>query len=253
VNRRSSLRWGVAIAVLYLVACVATIATGAHRLRPLYEGIGPAAPYRWVAPPAQFKATNLPPAHASELIDLTASGSPQIGGETSDGQLVLTIPAGAVPASTTQRAILVSITPFDPAQLGALPTGLHADGNAYRVTMAYSPSGQPIPASAHPVDLIIETPVPSVALLSSADGQTWARIADNHIPGRAAVFATFTNLGYFLAASGVPAVTEPVVPVVTRPVARGPRLLLVVIVGLVAVLSATAALIWRIGRRRRAG
>src|SRR5579863_10451195 len=86
VTRRGLLWSGAAVALVYLVACVATMATGGHALRPLYEGIGPAAPYRWVDPPAQFKATNLTPAHASESIDLTATGSPQIGGETSDGQ-----------------------------------------------------------------------------------------------------------------------------------------------------------------------
>ena len=250
MKRRGWLWWGVAVAAVYIVACVATMATGTHPLRPLYEGIGPAAPYRWVDPPPQFKAANLTPAQSREAIDLTPSGSPQIGGETGDGQFVLTLPAGAVPASTTESGIVLSIIPFDPARLAAVPDGLHPDGNAYEVTMSYAPSGQPIRVSDHPIDAIIETPVPSVALFTSPDGQTWTRIVDQHIPGRAAIYATFTDFGYFLTAYGVPPVAQPVAPVVTRPASHSSKALLVIIVVLVALIPAVVAVWWRIRQRR---
>ena len=233
-----------AVGGLYVIACAVTIDVGRHPLRPLYEGIGPAAPYRWVNPPAQFRATNSFPSPVSESVNLTATGSPQVGATSGDGQVVLSLPAGAIPPRRSENVALVSISPFDPAKLGALPVALYSDGNAYRVAASYQPSAATIPAAAKPVDVVIETPVPSSALLESSDGRTWTRLVDHHIPGQAAVAATFTNFGYLLAAANV--------PVVVKPASGGSRVLLVVILGLVALLPIAAALIWRNGRRRSA-
>jgi hypothetical protein len=246
MSQRRSRKLGLATAAaVYLTACLAVIGTSRHPLRPLYEGIGPAAPYRWVHPPAAFKATNIAPLASSQTIDLTAFGSPQTGVATIDGQLVLTLPAGAIPASPPNTSVAISITPLDPATLGALPPGLYPDGNAYHVAAAYQPSGTRIPAPVRPVDAIVQTPVPSTALLGSSDGKTWVRVADHHIPSQAAVAATLTNFGYLLAAANVPAVT--------KHGSGGPGVLLVVILGLVAVIPLAAAVIWRHRRRRGAG
>jgi hypothetical protein len=237
---------GLAAAVLlYLTAALLTVGPERHQLRPLYEGIGPSAPYRWVNPPPAFKSTNIPPVPVSESIDLTSSGSPEEPAGSGDGQLAMTLPAGAIPPSPGRTSVVISVTPVDPAKLAPLPPGLYSNGNAYRVTADYAPGNVSIPASAQPVDAVLRTPVSSVALLASPDGKSWARIPDQHIPNQAAVATTFTTFGYLLAAANV--------PVVPKSSSSGAGIVLVVGLGIAAVLLLAAALIWRSDRRRRSG
>jgi hypothetical protein len=238
-------RWaGLAAATLYLVAALVTIGTNGHRLRPIYEGIGPAAPYNWVNPPAAFKASNTRPGPVTESVDLAGAGSPAAVVTSGDGQLVISVPAGALPVSPADRSIFFSIKPLDPAKLGALPVGLFSDGNAYQLTAVVRPSGRTIDSTSKPMDAVIVTPATSIHLLQSSDGRSWAPIPDHHIPKQAAVSATVTKFGYLLAAANV--------PVVTRSAGGSSRVLLVVVLGIVAVLPLAAAVLWRNGRRRRA-
>jgi hypothetical protein len=240
-TRRLAAAFIVAAAV-YLVSAVATIGTSSHPLRPLYEGIGPAPPYRWVRPPPAFKATNIAPIAVSQTSTLTSTGSIQTQISTTDAQLALSLPAGAIPPSPSHSALRLGITPVDPAKLGQLPPGLYPDGNAYRVSASYQPNQQPIAEAVKPIDGILRTPVPSVALFTSVDGQTWSRLVDHHIPGQAAVATTFTKFGYLLAASNV--------PVVTRSSSRATTIWLVVGLGVVAVLLVAVLLLRRSGRLR---
>lgn len=236
---------GLALAVMfYLVAGLVTAGPEHRQLRTLYEGIGPNAPYRWVHPPPAFKATNVSPLPVSESFDLTSSGSPEEPAGSGDGQLSVVVPAGAIPASTGRTSVLISVTPIDPAKLGPLPPGLYSDGNAYRLTADYEPGRVPIPATAHPMDAVLLTPLTSVALLTSPDGRSWTRIPDQHIPNQAAVATTFTTFGYLLAAANV--------PVGSTSSSSNAGIVLVVGLGIAAVLLVTAALILRSDRRRRA-
>jgi hypothetical protein len=237
-SRRLLISFAVA-ACLYLVAAMVTIGTTGHPLRPLYEGVGPAAPYRWVHPPAAFKATNVPPLSSTQTIPLTPAGTAQTGSSAVDAQLVMNLPGGAIPASAPNTSVLLSITPVDPAKLGRLPPGLYSNGNAYLVTASYQPNKLAIPGATKPIDAVLRTPVPSVALLTSPDGKTWDRLTDHHIPGQAAVATTFTRFGYLLAAANVPVVTSS---------SSSRRILLVVILAVVAALVLGASLVLR--RRR---
>jgi hypothetical protein len=195
-----------------------------------------------VRPPLQFKFSNTVPTPVSQSFNLTAAESPPVQTGSGDGQLVLSLPAGAIPVPAHQRVVLLTVTPLDPARLGTLPVALYSDGNAYRVTASYQPGGAPIGSAAHPIDMVIETPVPSAALLTSLDGRSWTRLADHHIPSQAAVSATFTRFGYVLAAANV--------PVVTKPVSGGTSVVIVVVLGLAALVPLAAAVIWRWRRRR---
>jgi len=242
LNRRLAAGFGVA-ASLYVVAALVTIGTTSHPLRPLYEGIGPSAPYRWVHPPPAFKATNTPPVAVTESFDLTPSGSQEEPGGSGDGQLALTLPAGAMPASAGHSTVLLAVTPMDPAKLGPVPAGLFPDGNAYLVTAFYEPGHVAIPAAAQPIDAVVRTPVSSVALLTSTDGKTWTRIPDQHIPTQAAVSTSFTTFGYLLAVANV--------VVVAPGSSSGTSLVLPVGLGIAALLLLGAAVIWRSDRRRR--
>ena len=242
LNRRALIGFA-AVAAVYLVAAVATIGTGGHPLRPLYEGIGPSAPYRWVHPPPAFRSTNSAPVAVMESFDLTPTGSQQEPGGSGDGQLALTFPAGAIPPSPGKTSVLLSFAPFDPGKLGAVPVGLFSDGNAYLVTAFYEPGHVPIPAPAKPVDAVIRTPVSSTALLTSIDGRTWTRIPDQHIPTQAAVAATITSFGYLLTVTNV--------PVVAASSSSGTSIILPIGLGIAALLLLGAAVLWRSDRRRR--
>jgi MYXO-CTERM domain-containing protein len=226
-----------------VVAAVATIGTGGHPLRPLYEGIGPSAPYRWVHPPPAFRSTNTPPETVTESFDLTPTGSQEEPGGSGDGQLALSLAAGAIPPSPGRNSVLLSFAPVDPAKLGPLPVGLFSDGNAYLVTAFYQPGRVPIPAPAKPIDAVIRTPVSSTALLISTDGKAWTRTPDQHIPTQAAVAATITSFGYLLAVANV--------PVVPPSSSSGTSIILPIGLGIASLLLLGAALLWRSDRRRR--
>lgn len=233
-----------AVAGLYLIASLVTVAVGGHRLRPLYEGIGPSAPYRWVHPPPAFESTNTRPVAVSETFAITSTGSPEEPAGSGDGQIELTLPAGAIPPVPRQDSVLVSVTPTDPAKLGRLPAGLYSDGNAYLITVTYQPSGKRLNTAAKPIDAVIRTPLSSAALLASADGKTWTRILDQHIPSQAAIATTYTDFGYLLTAANV--------PVVPPSSSSGSSVLLLVALGLAAVLLLGLSAIWT-GKGRRGG
>jgi hypothetical protein len=234
----------VAVAGLYLVACTLTIGVPGHPLRPLFEGVGPAPPYRWVNPPKQFKATNVQPLAVSQTIPLGPSGSPATGVATTEGQLVLGLAAGTFPPAAG-RNVVVSITPKDPARLGALPRGLYADGNAYLVSATYQPGATVISVSAKTVDGVLETPAPAKTVLLSVDGRSWSPIPTHHIHGRAAVATTFLRFGYLLAAASVPVNPR------AGAGSNSGTVLLPILLGLAAVVAVTAAVLWR--RRDTAG
>lgn len=238
---RSLVAGFVGAGALYVLAAVLTMSWG-HTVRPLYEGIGPSAPYRWVHPPPAFKSTNAAPVAVSESFDLPSGGSAEEPAGSGDGQLALTLPAAAIPPSSGNTTVLVSVTPVDPAKLGRLPAGLYSDGNAYLVTASYEPGKVPIPSAAQPVDAVLRTPVSSVALLISADGKSWVRIPDQHIPNQAAVAASFSSFGYLVAAANV--------VVVPRSSSSAASLVLVVGLGAAALLLLAAAVVWRGDLRR---
>lgn len=235
----------VAATVVYLLAAVLTMSLGHHPLRPLYEGIGPSAPYRWVHPPPAFQSTNAAPVAVSESFDVPATGSAEEPAGSGDGQLAITFGAGAVPGSPNHNSVLVSVTPVDPAKLARLPAGLFSDGNAYLVSAFYEPGKVPIPGVAKPADAVIRTPVSSVALLFSTDGKAWARIPDQHIPLQAAIATTFSTFGYFLTVTNV--------VVVPPSSSSSASILLVVGLGVAALLLLAAALVWRGDRSRGRG
>ena len=93
----------------------------------------------------------------------------------------------------------VDITPLDPAKLGRLPAGLIADGNAYRLTVTYQPSQQPLGAISSPGNVIMQVPGPAETMLFSPDGRSWQRLPVQ--PVGAAIGASFSRAGYYLAAS----------------------------------------------------
>jgi len=103
-------RVGIAILVVYALAAALTLGTTGHPLRPLFEGIGPSSPYRWVNPPPDFAASNVKPEPATTDIELDAAGSKPAGLSTPDGQVVLNLPAGAVAPRPGDTNVAVTVT-----------------------------------------------------------------------------------------------------------------------------------------------
>ena len=196
-TRRSS---GVAIGVVYALTAIVTIAFTTHHVRPLFEGFTPPPPYHWVDPPKDFEAGNLKPTTKNDTADLTPSGSPQISTGTTDAQLTLNLAAGAIPTHGDDTTIAVKIQPLAPSALAAPPQDLAADGNAYRVTLTFEPSGEAVPPFTKPGNIFLVTPEPASELLFSDDGKTWSELEVQPTGRSDTIAAPFASSGYYLAA-----------------------------------------------------
>jgi hypothetical protein len=206
---RRALALGVALALVYLAGAVLTGRANPLVRRPLLDGLAPPSPYRWVHPPAGLAAGNKPPAAGRFPLKLTATGSELSAFSTPDGQVQLVLSQGAVPASSGQTGVLVTVQPLDPARLAA-PSGLVVAGNAYRIQAAYRPSGRKVRAfggnsSVGLVYPLLSAPIGNPAghvVLASADGHSWSPLASTDTPGSHLVSAPLHQAGYV--AVGVP-------------------------------------------------
>ncbi|HZQ27771.1 MAG TPA: hypothetical protein VFA94_08735 [Acidimicrobiales bacterium] len=197
---------GAAAAAVYLLVAAATPRITGRDVRPLFEGFTPAAPYRWVNPPKEFASGNQPPKPNTTEIDLGPTGNGPSGANSEDNQLVLNIPAGAIPPHPPDTKALVKIIPTDPAKLGAPPAGVHRDGNAYQILMSYSPSGAEIASLTAAGNAFMIVPDPATDIIFSVDGQSWQSLGAQRIGGSSVnVGTTFQKAGYYLAvSSGAP-------------------------------------------------
>ncbi len=84
-------------------------------------------PYRYVVAPPGVSSEG-PPESGVSTQEL---GRPSFAG-TTDNQMQLTLPQGALPARTGERGVRVTLQQLDPADLPDLPGGLEPEGNAYR-------------------------------------------------------------------------------------------------------------------------
>ena len=200
LTTRTRLLGGVAL-LAYLVACVATLRLTGHHVRPLFEGIGPPPVYRWVDPPPEFKVGNVPPEGARRELPLGEKGSSLSSLPSGDAQAVVNLPEGAVPAKAGDTVAVVEFDPLAPRGLGPVPAGLEADGNVYRVTISYGPSGQAVPTVAKPGNFVMSLPHGGVAILWSADGKQWQRLPTQEVGAPTTLGVQFERAGYYLGAS----------------------------------------------------
>jgi hypothetical protein len=239
---------GLALVSVYAVVCVATLRLTRHDVRPLFEGIGPAAPYRWVNPPKEFEPGNIAPTRSSADVELRPDGSQSAGLLTSDSQLVLNVPKGAVPARAGATGVTFVFDPVDPAKLARIDEPLRADGNVYRVDIAYQPSNDAVLQLAAPADLLLITPEPADAILFSVDGRSWTRLASSkHEPGSGGVSASITQAGYYLAGTSRP----PASAVGASDQGYGTVVAVVVVAALAIALAWTPFVLHRRRSRRR--
>jgi hypothetical protein len=193
-------RWRLAAGAvgLYITVALATIGLSGHRVLPLFEGVGPPAPYEWVKPPAAFAAGNITPKPASSDIAFSGGKSAAAVASTPDGQFLVNFGADAISPHNGDSHVHATITPLDPATLGTLLSGISPDGNAYRLELTYQPSGIPVSKLAGSANVIQTGPLTATAFLYSASGRTWTKLNAPPVGTSTSLGATLTGPGWYL-------------------------------------------------------
>ncbi len=176
-----------------------------HPVLPLFDGLGPPPPYRWVSPPSDAAAPNEPPLPGIGEV-LFARPAQNFTVSTEDGQAVLAGRSDAFTRRPRQRAALINIMPLDPEGLGPPPSGLVFDGNAYQFEATYASSGEDA-AIEKPVQVILRYPRHATVLLKST-GQRWERMKSFPVRSALQIFVETSELGTFVAARPPPPAKE---------------------------------------------
>lgn len=234
---------GAVLATVYVAVVAATLAGTDRPVRPLFDGLLPPPPYRWVNPPPGT-GFNTKPEPDVVTVPLAAAGSELAGLSAINGQVILNLPAGAFPPRAGAGEVRTTVVPLDPNRLGALPAGLTANGNAYDIRLQYRPSGGRLTGLAAPGNIILATPEPASVLLFSPDGRRWETIDTQRVGGPDSVGGPFRSAGHYMAA--VPGVAR----AVEKPAGWAQTARRALIVLLSAALVANLA--WRVRQSRRA-
>ena len=195
---------GLAVLALYVAGAALSGHLSPFARRPLLDGTGPPAPYNWASPPPALAPTNKPPESGSYSLDVSGASQPGVF-QTNDRQAVLILPQGAVPPSPGATTVSITLSPLDPAKVGAPPTGLAIAGNVYRIDGAYRPGGGPVThlvgGQAEAALVYPLTTSTRHILLQSSDGRTWTKLPTSDSLANHQVLATkVTKLGYFAVA-----------------------------------------------------
>ena len=199
-------RTGLALAVLYAVVAAVTSVVAAGVGRPLFDGFAPPVPYRYVNPPPELAADNEPPQSAETTITLEEGGSEAANASTTDAQVIVALPTGAIPANPPDTAVDLRLVPLAPEGLGPLPPDLRAVSNAYQLVLTYQPSGSPVTTVATSATIALTGASQGDTLLYSADGREWRTTAARPFGNTHGMTGPVQGAGYYLVAAS-PAVT----------------------------------------------
>jgi hypothetical protein len=202
-------RLGVALAGLYVLAVAGTGLLSHRPVRPLFDAIGGAIPYKWVNPPWYVGSTNVKPGPSSSDIPFENGTSPLIGVNSEDAQIILNLPQGALPPNGPDTAVRASFTPLDPKKLARPPGGMRPDGNAYRVEMAYQPSGDPVRQLTTSGNVVMVVPDEAEKMLFSSDGKSWDELPTQLLGDPNTVGSAFNTPGYYLVGTTLPEFVNP--------------------------------------------
>lgn len=195
---RGSVATGALAVAAYLAGAGLTSALSVAPVRPVYDGLAPSMPYRYVDPPADLEADNEEPTSAREIVTLNDGGSRARTTATPDGQMLVVVADGSFPPREGERSVVVRITPLDPAPFPPAPEGLEISGNAYRVTAAYEESGDRAPVD-EPVTVVLRYPEHATELLRLS-GSRWVQLPTEAASASLQVFGESDALGVFVAA-----------------------------------------------------
>jgi len=208
-RRRRRLGIGVGLAGLYGAVVLATGLTVGHPVRPLFDGAGVTTPYRWVKPPWYVGSANVKPTAGHTDITFVNGVSPLIGVNSPDSQVIINLPAGALPAHAGDNVVRASFTPLDPAKVGKVAKPNRPDGNAYRVDMTYQPSGAPVTRMVSSGNIVMVVPDEAAKMLFSPDGKQWTELPTQILGDPNTVGSAFNTPGYYLVDTAIPAFANP--------------------------------------------
>lgn len=200
------LAWaGAGLAVLYVVVAALTAQLASRPVLPLFDGFAPPMPYAWVNPPPARAGDNVPPKPVERDVGLGPGGTPATNASTDDAQAIVGLNTGSVPANPPDTAVKVRIIPGDAGTLGPLPAGLRVVSNAYRVELAYVPSGTPVTRLPAKGTIALTAADAGDRMLYSADGQTWQEVTFRPYGTDHGVFTELETPGWFVVASSTTA------------------------------------------------
>jgi hypothetical protein len=207
--RRRHLVLGAVVVVVYLGALALTVGLRGDHVRPLYDGFAPVPTYRWVEPPSFFESGNVKPTPLTTTIRLGRDGSEAVGIATPDGQFVLNLGAGAIEPHEDAKNVKVKITPLAASTVPPVPAPLRANGNAYRVEMAYDTGGR-VDRLRHPGSLVMDIPELGNDLYFRAANGGWSKVPSTAVPPRQlSLAADFSAPGAYLAGTNLPELVAP--------------------------------------------
>ena len=188
--------WGMVAVVGYLLAVIASRHAGLTPLLPLYDGLAPSTPYRWVTPPPEFRATNQSPLRGASSLALTANGSDPLSITTGDGQAAIIIAINTVEPRDGETEVKVTITPQDPDVVVPPPLRRVVNGNAYHFEATYGRSGAAA-VFKKPVTVLLRYPIHATDMWRSGEPQ-WAKLQATVFPVTLQLYAETPLLGTFV-------------------------------------------------------
>ncbi len=191
--------WGAIVVAAYIVT--AAVTRGPEATAPVYDGLAPPAPYRYVSPPPDLADENEIPLRAVGTLELAEKGSRARTVATADGQMLVVFNDGAVLPQQGEDGVTVRITPLDPGPLPEPPAKMVVSGNAYRIDARYTKSREPVDLEIA-ATVVIRYAVHATDLIY-LEGRVWRRLPTEAAQASLQLFAETKELGTF-AAAGVP-------------------------------------------------
>jgi hypothetical protein len=134
----------------------------------------------------------------AKQIAFAPDGLPRTTVSSADGQFVLNLGNGSIVLDAAERAAAVRIVAIDATTLGRVPRGLRPDGNAYRVELAYVPSGRAVDTVGAAGTFFLTVPERPSGLLYSRDARSWRRVTSQSGPRPSIVVSPAVDSGYYL-------------------------------------------------------
>lgn len=175
------------------------------------------------------------PSRSTAPFTLGPDGAPASNASTDDGQAIVGVDKGSVPARPPDTSVTVRILPVDAGTLGPLPPGLRAVSNAYKVGLSYLPSGTPLTTLPVKGTIALTAAEVGTRTLYSADGQAWEERQSSPYGQDQGLFTDFDMVGWFVVATSA-------TPGGSTGGTDGLRLAMLIIAGVVPIAGAALAL-----------
>lgn len=210
-----------------LALAVVAYALAAWAVTPgFYDGIAPVQPYRWVSPPAQFRASNQPPLSGHSTFKVGTGGLVNPGSaSTEDGQASFSFQQGALTPPAGAAPVTIDIAPRTAAAPN--PGSVHMATNVYCITSTspLAPGKEAIVTLQFSAQLTAPSDV-----YRFQEGGTWQKIGNAGASAPYFIAARTTALGCF-AAGYVPS-AKSTGPGISLPIVAALALGVVVLAGI---------------------